>query len=138
MVQDQEVDLEARHVNEYWENDQACNTSSPMSALIALRQKRYDVWSKACRGYGHTTDIFRSPNFSQRSSIVYKPTNAVTKRPTHLTLNLVVIHIQCKPRVHETHLVTQPIDQPVIASQSHQSGEKELQNTVHDVIDKPS
>ena len=33
-----------------------------------------------------TTDILISPNFSQRSSIVYNPTRAVTKRPTILTL----------------------------------------------------
>lgn len=34
----------------------------------------------------HTMGIFRSPNLSQRSSIVYAPTNRVTNNPTHLTL----------------------------------------------------
>ena len=46
-----------------------------------------------------------SPNLAQRSSMVYRPTNAVPNMPTHLTLQ------------------TQPMDRPVIPIQSVHSGE---------------
>ncbi len=55
-----------------------------------------------------TIGMERSPNFSQRSSIVYSPTRAVINWPTHLTLQ------------------TQPIDHPVKTSQIHQSSPNAL------------
>ena len=35
----------------------------------------------------HTIESPRSPNSNHRSFIVISPTNNITKRPTHLTLN---------------------------------------------------
>jgi len=64
--------------------------------------------AKGRRAGRRTLGILRSPNLFQRSSIVYKPTKAVTKNPTHLTLT------------------TQPMLMPVKASHTHQSRENGL------------
>lgn len=53
-----------------------------------------------------TWGILRSPNLFHRSSMVYRPTRAVQKKPTHLTL--------------QTH----PILKPVRNNQVHHSNEK--------------
>ena len=53
-----------------------------------------------CRKYVRT-GIFRSPNLFHKSSMVYKPTNAVTNKPTSLTP------------------VTHPSETPVYMSQNH-------------------
>ena len=50
----------------------------------------YDVDRCAHEAVTRTTDIFKSPNFSHRSSMVYAPTREVTKRPTHFTLDAII------------------------------------------------
>ncbi len=106
MVQDHEVNFERCHENEDREDDKTRYTSTPVFQLISLKTSVTKYWRK--HSFGRTTGIFRSPNLSQRSSIVYNPTSAVTKRPTILTD------------------VTHPIERPVIVSHSHQSKENGL------------
>lgn len=52
----------------------------------------------------------RSPNFVQRSSIVYAPTRAVTKAPTHLTLRRHQVSMLDCMREILADLVTQPME----------------------------
>ena len=93
VVEDQEVDLERCHVNQERKDDQTCNPGSPMPDLVTLgrtEEVSYDVDRCAHEAVTRTTDIFKSPNFSHRSSMVYAPTREVTKRPTHFTLDAII------------------------------------------------
>lgn len=86
MVQDEEMDFEGHHVDENRQDDEARDSGTPMSALVTLQGLVDHLASSAQQVKPHTTDIFKSPNLSHRSSIVYRPTKAVTKRPIHFTL----------------------------------------------------
>lgn len=55
-----------------------------MLDVIALRIS--SAKSQTIKPVRPTTVILRSPNFSHKSSTVYRPTRAVTNRPTIFTL----------------------------------------------------
>ena len=126
MIEDQEVEFKRRHVYHSRQNDETEASGNPMFHVRLLQGITWR-WNVRPQAQELTTGILRSPNFSQRSSIVYAPTSKVTKRPTHFTLEE---HLSAQKLLQLSHgsvyLVTQPIESPVSESQSHQSIEKDL------------
>lgn len=102
VLQNEEVQVEREHVHCNGNYDESENPEAQMCC-------QFDLLSSVAYQLKHcvslTFGILRSPNLFQRSSMVYSPTRAVQKKPTHLTL--------------QTH----PIDTPVIISQKPHSGE---------------
>lgn len=94
MIQDHEMDFETGHVDKDRKYDKTCYTRAPMLGLITLDTEGQVIFYCLETARDRLThDILRSPNLSQRSSIVYRPTRAVTKRPTSFTLRCDVIRI---------------------------------------------
>ena len=69
VVEYQKVHLEGCHVDHYRQHNEACDASSPVPNLVALGRRQL-IALMALPTDAHTTGIFRSPNFSQRSSRV--------------------------------------------------------------------
>lgn len=126
VVQNQEMYFEGGHEDEDRDNNETGNTGSPMLDLITLSGYKRKFRLR-CGHLALTTGIFKSPNFSHRSSIVYRPTKAVTKRPISLTLRKVSRDLWTTYALRN-HLVTQPIENPVRVSQVHHSKEKDLKS----------
>ncbi len=120
------MEFERGHEHENRNDDEAQNASTPMFRLVVLHVRVRPQPAHTNEAGKLTTDILRSPNFSQRSSIVYNPTRAVTKRPTILTLPPHVRVVQVPWCA--AHLVTHPIETPVKKSHIHQSTEKDLRD----------
>jgi hypothetical protein len=86
MAENHEVYFEAGHIDEDGEDNETCYTCTPMFSLVSLREDYEQRCRNWCSETEPTHDILRSPNLSQRSSMVYRPTRAVTNSPTSLTL----------------------------------------------------
>lgn len=84
MIENQEVGLERSHEDEDGNDDQAEDACTPMFCLLFLRMCSVP-WVESWNAIRTTVNRV-SPNLSHRSSTVYTPTSAVTKRPIILTL----------------------------------------------------
>ena len=81
------MDFEAKHIDAKGYDNKAQAASYPMLEVCPLCKLQM-AFVKLLKIL--TNGIFKSPNLFQRSSMVYRPTNAVTNRPTHLTLSLIM------------------------------------------------
>ena len=71
MVQDQKMDFERCHEDEYRDNDEANDPCTPVSDLVALCEWKIKLLKrKEGEKVVLTTGILKSPNLSQRSSMV--------------------------------------------------------------------
>jgi len=117
MVENRKVEVERNEVDDQRHNNQANDTRNKVGSEGSLEKHnasdlsnpKKDIIFEPARERGILTMGIRvSPNLFQRSSAVYRPTSAVTKRPTSLTLH------------------TQPMLRPVMKSQKNHSSEKLL------------
>lgn len=103
VLKNQEVEVEGECVDSERNEDKTEYAESEVRGEFHLFSLALELSSLQC---GRTLGILRLPNLFQRSSIVYRPTRAVTKKPTHLTLH------------------THPIETPVSINHRPHSGEK--------------
>jgi hypothetical protein len=85
VLENDEVSFEACHVDKGRYDNKPKDTCDPVACINMLYDSMSEVTTAGTLD-GLTTGIFRSPNLFHRSSTVYSPITAVTKSPTHLTL----------------------------------------------------